>query len=284
MPEICIIPPAGEPLDIQEALQHLRVTDDDQVPRIKRAIRGARGDAEMKTRNQLLHARWKLVLDTFPMAGSGAVAPFTDASNIPAYAVILPHAPLVRVVKIEYVDMGGAVQTMPPADYVANAASMPALITPRFGKVWPIPLPQIGAVTITYDAGYASPIKVLAPGDEFTVSGPVTWQAGDQVKFSNSGGDLPSPLTAEDTYGIATAADGGKYTLLDQSGAPVTFTDTGSGTSYIGVVPDGILEWMLIRTGTKYENREEVAILARGKIEPLPFVDSLLDPFRISLP
>lgn len=46
-------------------------------------------------------------------------------------------------------------------------------------------------------------------------------------------------------------------------------------------VPEGIRQWILLRVGTMYENREEVAILGRGKVEPLPFVDSLLDPYRI---
>ena len=46
-------------------------------------------------------------------------------------------------------------------------------------------------------------------------------------------------------------------------------------------VPEGIKSWIKIRIGTLYENREEVAILTRGKVEVLPFVDGLLDPFRV---
>lgn len=42
-------------------------------------------------------------------------------------------------------------------------------------------------------------------------------------------------------------------------------------------VPDSFRQWMLLRLNTLYENREEVAILGRGKVDPLPFVDSLLD-------
>jgi hypothetical protein len=74
--------------------------------------------------------------------------------------------------------------------------------------VWPIPLPQIGAVQINYTAGYGT-----------------------------------------------TAAS----------------------------VPEGIRHWMLMRISTLYENREEVAILGRGKVDPLPFVDGLLDPYRVPL-
>lgn len=46
-------------------------------------------------------------------------------------------------------------------------------------------------------------------------------------------------------------------------------------------VPDGIKSWIKIRIGSLYEHRAEVAILERGKIEPLPYIDGLLDPFRV---
>ena len=46
-------------------------------------------------------------------------------------------------------------------------------------------------------------------------------------------------------------------------------------------VPAGLRHWLLMRVGTLYENREEVAILGRGKVEALPFIDGLLDPYRL---
>lgn len=46
-------------------------------------------------------------------------------------------------------------------------------------------------------------------------------------------------------------------------------------------VPAGIKRWIKLRVATKIEHREEVALMNRGKIEPLPFVDGLLDPFRV---
>lgn len=58
----------------------------------------------------------------------------------------------------------------------------------------------------------------------------------------------------------------------------VSFT---SGYGDASAVPQGIKNWMLIRIATLYENREEVAILPRGKVEPLPFVDRLLNGYRV---
>jgi hypothetical protein len=46
-------------------------------------------------------------------------------------------------------------------------------------------------------------------------------------------------------------------------------------------VPRGIVRWMKLRVSTLYENREEVALLNRGTIQFLPYVDTLLDAYRV---
>lgn len=281
MPEKIVIPPACEPITLAEAKLHLRVTDDDQDAIISGLISAARIACEMKTRQQLIHARWTLVFDRFPMAGIGTPLPFACDVQIPGFAAILPHAPFVDMAAITYLDMSSVLQTVDPSLYVVNDAAMPAHVSPTFGNIWPIPLPQVGAVRFTYDAGYASPVTFS--GNNVTVNGPVSWQVGDVVTFSNSGGALPAALTAKAPYSVLSAT-GNVYTLATLDGTPVTLSDTGTGQSFIGVVPDGLRNWMLIRVGSMYENREEVAILNRGKVELLPFVDGLLDPYRVSLP
>jgi hypothetical protein len=269
---------------LAEAKLALRVTDTAQDSKIQGFISSARIAAETKTRQQLLHARWQLILDKFPMAGVGTPLPFTETVNIPAYAAIFPHAPLVDVVSVTYLDMSGTLQTMDPGDYVVSNALTPGIITPGFGKIWPIPLPQIGAVQFTYDAGYASPFSVTTlPGTQIKVTGPVAWNVGDAVEFYNSGGALPTPLQANTPYTVASAASG-TYTLHDVTGASVSMTDAGTGLNFIGVVPQVIRDWILLRVGSLYENREEVLVMTRGHVEQLPFIDSMLDPYRISLP
>lgn len=280
MPEICLIPPVGEPVSVTEAKLHLRVTDTAQDLLIGMMISAARRHAEMETRRQFLHARYKLVLDKFPMSGVGTPLPFSRVVNVPGYAAKLPHAPAVDIVSVNYLDMNTSPQVMDPVTYVANLAIEPGIVTPCFGQIWPIPLPQIGAVSFTYDAGYASPMTVTGVGAAFSVNGPVTWLPGAMVQFYNSGGALPAPLQPQMNYLIASASTG-TYTLTDTAGNPITFTDTGSGASFIGVVPEGIRNWILIRVGSMYENREEVAILNRGRVEELPFIDGLLDPYRV---
>lgn len=284
MPELLITPPSGECIHIDEARLDRRIDDHADDTKFRGLIVAARQAVESKTRQQLLHARWQYVLNAFPAPGCVSFVPIGASVSIPPYAIRLPHSPLAKVEKIEYLDMDEIWKTMPEADYVVNPGMTPAIITPRFGKIWPIPLPQIGSVKVTYTAGYASPITTggaLSAG-EFRVTGPVAWQVGDPVQFYNSGGVLPAPLSADAVYGIASA-NGNVYTLTDESGGAVTFTQLGTGRNFIGVVPEGIRAWMLLRIGALYENREEVAVGQRVVVLELPFVDGLLDPFMTGL-
>jgi len=200
-----ITPPAGEPVSLQEAKAHLRVDFDDDDGLIQAFIAAARQAAETITNRQLMSARWKLVMDSFPgpsLMGVPAGQPF----SLPGHAILIHKSPVLNVVSINYLDMAGVLQSMPASNYTVDAACEPARITPVFGQIWPIALPQIGAVSVTFDAG----------------------------------------------YGAAAS------------------------------VPEGIKSWIKLRVGSLYAHREEVAALSRGRIEPLPFVDGLLDPFKVS--
>jgi uncharacterized phiE125 gp8 family phage protein len=62
-----VTPPTAEPLSLAEAYQHLRAASAElQDAKIWRAIRAARAACEIRTQNQILAARWQLVLDSFP--------------------------------------------------------------------------------------------------------------------------------------------------------------------------------------------------------------------------
>ncbi|MFM8462722.1 MAG: head-tail connector protein [Burkholderiaceae bacterium] len=185
-----VTPPAGEPVSLAEAKLHLRVDVDDDDALIGSLISAARQAAETLTGRQLNTARWKLVLDAFPCR-----------------TILLTKCPVQSVVNIQYLDMNGMSQALPLVDYVVDTACEPARISPVFGKTWPPTLPQIGAVTVTFDAG----------------------------------------------YGAASA------------------------------VPEGLKSWIKLRVGSLYAHREEMSILMRGRIDPLPFVDGLLDPYRVAL-
>ena len=190
MPLQLITPPAEEPVSLIEAKLHLRVEFDEDDTLIASLISAARQAAETLTGRQFTTARWKLVLDGFPR---GAIA--------------LAKCPVQSVVAVNYQDMNSMVQTMPASTYTVDTACEPGRITPVFGQIWPVCLPQIGVVRVTFDAGYGAAAQV----------------------------------------------------------------------------PDGIKSWIKLRVGSLYAHREEMAVLSRGRIDPLPFVAGLLDPYRVVL-
>ncbi len=200
-----VTPPAEEPVTLIEAKLHLRVDFDDDDTLIASLITAARQAAETLTGRQLITARWKQVLDCFPGPSLMGV-PAGQAFTLPGHAILLAKAPVQSVISINYLDMGSVSQTMPVSNYTVDSACEPARITPVFGQIWPICLPQIGAVSVTFDAGYE------------------------------------------------TAAQ----------------------------VPEGIKSWIKLRVGSLYAHREEVAALSRGRIDSLPFIDGLLDPYKVA--
>jgi len=153
MPMQLLTPPAGEPVSLEEAKLHLRVDFNDDDGLIQMLISSARQAAETITNRQFMTARWRMILDSFPgpsLMGVPAGQPFT----LPGHAILIPKSPVQSVVAINYLDMASVQQTMPAANYTVDAACEPARITPIFGQIWPIPLPQIGAVSVTFDVGY----------------------------------------------------------------------------------------------------------------------------------
>lgn len=292
-----VIAPNAEPIDLAAAKLHLRVTDTDQDAKISMLLSAARLSAEGITDRQLLHGRFALSLDYFP-GGAWSLDPsLSYGNNVGSYgylgewrrfngrlaynAIALPNAPVVRVISITYLDEAGATQTVDPATYTVNLAATPSLITPVYGQYWPITLRQSGAVTVTYDVGYASKFVADATANTLTVTGPVTWAVNDRVRLSNSGGALPAPLATSTDYYVKTAV-GGVYTLAaTQGGATIDLTDAGTGTSFIGEVPQDFLSWMMMRMAAMYENREEVVVATRITSVVLEFVDSLLSPYIV---
>lgn len=211
--------PVGEPVSLAQAKSALNVdsdiTADDLF--IGMLIQGAREYAEGYCNRSFLTQSWRLTLNSFGDVSAGGDGPFLGSVQI-------EKAPIQSIDSITYLDMGGALQTItnpgtPQATATVAVEQKFALdldgnvgrISPAFGFIWPITLPQIGAVKINFTAGYG----LVA--------------------------DSPSK------------------------------------------VPAGIANWLLMRVCTLYQNREEVAVMPRGKVEALPYVDRLLDNFVVSL-
>lgn len=233
-----ITPPVAEPIALNEAITHLRQDQGVDDARISASIVAARVAAENATWHTLVGTRYKQFFDAFPCV------------------ITLDRTPVLIVESIEYLGQDGTVHSVPLSD-CAISYGQPCRITPKFGTVWPIPVAQIGSVSVTFVAGCAAPIS--ASGDVITVRGP--WNAldvGDVVRFSNSGGDLPVGLSVATDYRISEIVSSNSYKVT-KDGNPVSLTDSGSGISFIGEIPSDIRVWMLLRIGTLDALRSEMA-------------------------
>jgi hypothetical protein len=278
-------------MHVSDVRQHLKqdITDDDNL--INLYLGAAVEYAQMRTQRQMVVARYQYVLDSFPGPSLQGV-PIGLALSMPSHAIQLPRSPLVQLVSIEYTAMDGLTYTMPSSDYTVDFNYDPVRITPLFGKIWPIPIPQIGAVRVTFDAGYVAPFITDSVANTITVKGWKALQVNDIVRLSNSGGFLPAPLQVKTDYYIQSVVSAGVYTLSStQGGAVIDLTGNGAGINYLGQpginamfaeIPDGLKSWMLLRCESLYTHRGETAN-TKGTITALPYVDCLLDPYQVVL-
>lgn len=153
------VAPAAEPLSLDEVKLHLRVDDDltDDDPLITLMISACRKEAEKRTARSFITQKWQLVMDALPGGPYPSYATIGAPHSNPPHAVRFERGPVQSVDSIVYTDMAGVVQTITAPglpDYAIDLSGPVARMTPGFGKIWPIPLPQIGAVKINYTAGY----------------------------------------------------------------------------------------------------------------------------------
>lgn len=276
-----LIAPTGMPLSVLDARLQTAVASTEHDPLLQTGIRAAWRGAETATQRTLLATRFSEVFDAFPGPALMSLPPLRPWS-MPGHAIGLIRTPLLQVVSIQYLDMTGTLQTMPVTDYVADDSGPVSRITPVFGKIWPIPLPQIASVRVTYDAGYATPAVADATANTMTIG---LWRplvVGDVVRWSNSGGTLPAPLQPQTDYYVATVSGSAIQVAATPGGAIIDLADAGTGLHFLGEIPEGVRAWMLLMIGALFENRELVAVLNRGKVEELPFVEALLDDVRVA--
>ena len=136
-------PPAAEPVTLADALTHLHEVADGGAndAYITSLISVARQACEDRTERTLISTPWLLQLDAFPTCG----------------AIALRSAPVLAVQSVQYLDEGGVWQTLGPAAYVLDAASVPARLVPAPGAEWPrTQVDAINAVRVSYTAGYGT--------------------------------------------------------------------------------------------------------------------------------
>lgn len=132
--------PTIEPIELADALDHLRISDTANVPAAERAIRGARGWAEEYLQRGLLTQTWKYAQDDW-----------TDEIQLPM------AAPLQSVTSVKYYDAAGVLTTLSASVYQVDALSEPARIYRAPQQVWPVlQANRPMAVEIIYVVGWSA--------------------------------------------------------------------------------------------------------------------------------
>ena len=134
----------SEPITASEAAVFLRLdgATDSPTPELtflNSLILASREAVENFLNRTVTERARTLILDDF----------LTQKTGIISEIILLPFGDVSSVDTIAYVDTDGADQTV-----AAHILSEDRL-TPAFGETWPDTRAQIGAVTITYTAGYA---------------------------------------------------------------------------------------------------------------------------------
>lgn len=130
--------PTAEPVTLTEAKEHLRITHSNEDSFITKLVKVARQRSETLTKLALASATFKYTIDKFP------------ADEV----ITLPMPPLEEVSSVKYLDTDGVEYTLDSGDYIVYD-DVPAKIIPAYNQNFPdIELYPIGAVRITYKAGY----------------------------------------------------------------------------------------------------------------------------------
>ncbi len=136
-----------EPVTLQEAKDHLRLTSTEEDGYVSTLIIAAREHVEQATGRPVITQSWRLLLDRFP-DGAGAIC-------------LKPN--LQQVTALKYLDENGTQQTLDPAAYQVHVDPVVGLVEPVYDTTWPDHRRQRGAVTVDFDCGYGNRDDVPQP-------------------------------------------------------------------------------------------------------------------------
>ena len=147
--------PTVEPLLLAEVKTHLRedLLDAANDALISFLITAVRQFAENETNRSFITQSWKYVFDSFPGIGLMGT-PWGSVYSQPGNALMLEKGPIQSIDSIQYLDMTGTMQTVAASVYTSDLTGDLARLAPKFGQIWPIPLPQMAACQVNFTAGY----------------------------------------------------------------------------------------------------------------------------------
>lgn len=132
--------PVLEPVTYSQMKDHLRIYHNDEQTLIESYIKAARQYCEEAQNRAYIEQTILYTLDRWPSKRR----------------MLIPRAPLLDVLSIEYKDADGSVATLDPTTYTIDVDVEPGMVILNPGATWPrVALYPYGAIKIEYEAGYS---------------------------------------------------------------------------------------------------------------------------------
>lgn len=145
MTAIVTTPPAQEPVTLEEARAHLRVSGTEEDTLILRLIAAARQHLERVARRALVTQGWRLYLDAWP----------------PGRIIRLPVAPVQSVDSIMVYDGDGLPVALDAADYRLDGPAEPPRL--RVVAAAPVGVSGFNGIEVEFTAGYGMDGAAVPP-------------------------------------------------------------------------------------------------------------------------
>lgn len=149
-----VTPATGSILTLQEAKDHLRVTESTEDTLILSLVQAATEHAQVVTKKQFLTATYDLCIEQWPYGSGWYIDP--EGWAVLGGDLLLPRPPLQSVTWIHYVDGDGVTQTVPASTYCVDVGDEPGRIWLAYNQSWPSYRVQREPITIRFIAGYGA--------------------------------------------------------------------------------------------------------------------------------
>jgi len=169
---VVVTPPGSEPITLDEAKLHLRVSGTDDDAYIQGLVTAVRQHLEKIENRCFMTQTLRMQLDSFPDLPNATLKFFIPTYSVESYLaraislmsgpLRLMRSPVQSVTSVKYLDANGVLQTLtqnPGAGlpgYIVDTDSEPTRLAPANNLPWPVTLAQQAAVQVLYVAGYTS--------------------------------------------------------------------------------------------------------------------------------
>lgn len=139
-----ITPPALEPISLELAKSHLRVTDASEDALISMYIKSAREVVEHRIGRALINQTLEFTLDKFPCG-----------------SIKFPISNVYEIASIKYINSVGTETTLDASNYSLDSYSLINKIIPAYGFSYPAVLAIDNCIKIQFKAGYGADAETV---------------------------------------------------------------------------------------------------------------------------